>query len=32
MGELFFILALGGAWITLGLYIGYRGIDPEVIG
>ena len=32
MSELFFILALVGAGIVLSLYLGYKGVDPEVIG
>ena len=32
MSGLFFILALFGVCIVLGLYLGYKGIDPEVIG
>jgi len=32
MSELFFILALFGVYIVLDLYLGYKGIDPEVIG
>jgi hypothetical protein len=32
MSGLFFILALFGVYIVLDLYLGYKGIDPEVIG